>query len=485
MRPRRRDRGLRTPTVRVVGVGLVLMWLVVAGVGGTSPLGADPAPGNRGADSAVAAAPTPVFSARRLPVLVQSLRAAPELTASLLPLVDDSPTDSCMSVDVAGRRLFGAGLARPLVPASNQKIVTAQLALDVLGADHRFRTEVVATSPTSGVIDGDLYLVGGGDPVLRTKAYTDYLGAEAGGSTSLEALADAVVAKGVRRVSGGVIGDESRYDSLRSVPGWPDRYLEQHQLGPLSALGVNQGFTSFPETFDEDALSQLTATDDPPRFAAETFADLLRARGVQIDGPPGVGVAPSSGLSRLATAVSPPLTDIVGQLLNRSDNQIAELLVKEAGRVDGKGGTTRDGLAVFHDALGRLDLPTQGVAMHDGSGLGYDNRLTCAVLAALLHRAGANSVIADGLAVGGQTGTLRERFTDPVTKGRIRAKTGTLNDVTALSGFADPSGGKPLVFAYIANGAVVTPDLLAIQEQLGKALVGYGATVPLGQLGPR
>lgn len=427
---------------------------------------------------------TPVFSARRVPVLIQSLVARPELVRRLDSVLAASPPGTCLDVQVDGLSLYGADVTRSLIPASNQKIVTAQLALDVLGSDHRFRTDVNGDLGRDGTVNGNLYLVGGGDPVLRTKAYTAYLGAAAGQGTSLEKLADAVVARGVRRVTGSVVGDESRYDSDRSVPGWPTRYLDQHQLGPLSALEVNQGFTSFPATYDEDALGSLRATTDPPVFAAQTFAELLEQRGVRIDGPPVAGVHPAG--SRLVASVSsPPLTAIVAQLLNRSDNQIAELLVKEAGRTHGTGGTTAAGLAVFHRAFQRLGVPTQGVRMVDGSGLSYDNRLNCAVLVALLNRSGANSSIGSGLAVGGRTGTLRERFRDPSTKGRIQAKTGTLDDVSALSGFAHPGAAPALVFSYIENGAPVTETTLETQERLGRALVGYGDTVPLTRLGRR
>lgn len=451
---------------------------------GTLGFGATAAPRRAAADAAPSTTATPVFSARRVPALVQAIAAGPELKAELLSVVDASPDDTCLAVDVGGHELFRADAEAPLVPASNQKIVTAQLALDVLGSDHRFSTQVGGALDGDGVVDGDLYLIGGGDPVLRTKAYADYFGALAGAGTSLEDLADAVVAKGVKHVTGSVIGDESRYDAERSVPGWPDRYLDQHQLGPLSALEVNQSFTSFPDTYDEENLGALVAAADPPEFAARTFADLLEARGVRIDGRAGAGVRPR-GTALIASATSPPLSAIVHEMLNRSDNQIAELLVKEAGVVEAGAGTTAAGLAVFQAAFDRLGLPARGVVMHDGSGLGYDNRLTCDLLAALLDRTGTDSAIGSGLAVGGRTGTLRERFTDPATRGHIRAKTGTLNDVSSLSGFAQATAAPPLVFSYIANGAAVTPALLEVQERLGVALVDYADGVPLAEVSPR
>ncbi|MBS1847428.1 MAG: D-alanyl-D-alanine carboxypeptidase/D-alanyl-D-alanine-endopeptidase [Actinobacteria bacterium] len=447
-------------------------------VRGTGAAPTNPAP------EPVRATSTPLFSARRVPGLVQSVAAERGLASSLLGVVARSPSQSCLTVEVSGRTLFASNPELPLIPASNQKVVTAVLVLDVLGAEHRFETNVAATLRTGGVVDGNLYLVGGGDPVLRTNAYQRYLGAGAGRSTSLEALADAVVAKGVKHVTGSVIGDESRYDGQRGVAGWPARYLDQHQLGPLSALDVDQGFTSFPSTYSETDLGPLVPATNPPEFAAETFAALLRARGVRIDGAAAAGTLPGS-VPVVASVTSPPLRSIIAEMLDRSDNQIAELLVKEVGYMRAHQGTTAAGLAVLEQVFARLGLPGAGVVMKDGSGLSHDNRLTCHLVVGVLDATGADSPIAAGLAVGGETGTLRNRFTDDAVKGRIRAKTGTLNDVTALSGFADSQGGTPVVFSYLANTVTATPAMLAVQEDLGRALVAYGATTPLKELGPR
>ncbi len=436
------------------------------------------------ADAAPHTASTPVMSARRVPGLVLGLERDPVVAEELRAVSAQSPPQSCLEVEVDGRKVFGHDVNTPLAPASNQKLLTARLALDLLGRDYRYHTVVTGPEVTSGVVRGNLYLVGGGDPVLETDAYLAHFKDPAAKGTSLEKLADEVVARGVRQVTGSVMGDESRYDSRRDVPVWPDRYLEQHQLGPLSALEVNQSFTSFPDTFSDQTLDQLVAAPNPPMFAAQTFAELLRRRGVRIDGRPGVGKSPA-GTPEIATISSPPLSNIIAQMLRRSDNQIAELLVKEIGRTHGAGGTTAAGLAVFSSKVTGLGVPTTGIVMHDGSGLDRDDRLTCALLSALLSGVGPDSPIGDGLAVGGRSGTLRERFTAPAVAGRITAKTGTLNDVSALSGFAAARHGPTLVFSYIANGATISEALLSIQDRLADVLVGYAGNTDLAALGPR
>lgn len=440
------------------------------------------APGVGSASEQTAEVAAPVFSARRVPLLVQRVVAEPDLQAAVDDVVAQSPPQTCITVTVAGERLVDHQADRSLIPASNQKTVTAQLALEVLGPDHRFRT-VVGGELSDGVVQGDLYLVGGGDPVLRTEAYQAHFGDQAGEDTSIEALADAVVDAGVTRVTGSVVGDESRYDAVRTLAGWPDRYLGQGQIGPLSALTLDQNFTSFPETYSDETLDQRVPAEHPPSFVAAEFSDLLEARGVSVQGAPTGGVRPD-GTPVIAEVTSPPLTEIVAQLLNRSDNQIAELLVKEAGVVSSGEGTSAAGLTALTDAFAARGLPGSGVQMHDGSGLDYDDRLTCDLLDALLDRAGPDSAVGEGLAVAGRTGTLADRFVDPALEGRIRAKTGSLNEVTSLAGFAESDGGATLVFTYIANGAPVTSELLGVQESLGRALVAYGTSVPVDELGP-
>ena len=300
----------------------------------------------------------------------------------------------------------------------------------------------------------------------------------------MEHLADAIVAKGVRHVTGSILGDESRYDAQRGVPSWPDRYLQQHQLGPLSALTVNGGLVAFPDTFTEETRTQATPADDPPRFAAGVLTSLLRDRGVRVDGDPGAHDR-AQGARQLASVTSPPLTGIVRQMLTQSDNQIAELLVKEIGFREGGAGTTKAGVKVLRREVDGLGLPTDGVVINDGSGLDHQDRLTCALIERLLANAGPTSAVGEGLAVAGRSGTLRDRFTDPPVTGRLSAKTGTLNDVTALSGFAWAPHGPTLTFSYVATGDLVGPNLLGLQDRLGQALVGYAGSTCLESLGPR
>ncbi len=417
----------------------------------------------------------PVLSPRRVPGLLAQPIGTARLTQTLQGLAATTPPSACFFVSEGTRVLFAQGIDQPLVPASGMKLLTAAAAVDQLGADHRLRTDAVtARPPSAGIVDGDLWLVGGGDPVLGTAAWAASFERQPQLTTSLEELADRIVEAGVREVRGGVVGDDSRYDRARSVPTWPERYVAGNEVGPLSALSVNDGFAEWEP--------EAVPFADPPAGAAKVFTELLGQRGVVVAGEPSAATAPA-GASALATIESPPIGELVGHMLRESDNGTAELLVKELGRSRAGSGTTTAGVGVVVSSLRAMGLPTQGVVMRDGSGLDLGNRVTCRLLHDLLA-AGDDGPLDRGLAVAGTTGTLTRRFVGTAASGRLRAKTGSLRGVASLSGFADTEGGFELTFSSIVNGVDRFGEGLPLQDALGSALVRYPDLPSLEEIGP-
>lgn len=426
---------------------------------------------------------TPVLSARRVPELTSVPTAERDLASRLESALAVTPSSTCLVVDHGDRPVLDHNPDLPLAPASTLKLVTAAAALDRLGGDDTFQTTALGPDTVDdGLLGGDLWLVGGGDPVLSTD---DYLAAydEPRVGTDLEALADALVAAGLREVTGGVLGDETRYDAQRYVEVWPDRYEDQNQTGPLSALSLNDGFERYPT---EDFAGPLaTPAGQPAAHAASVLDDLLEARGVVIRGSPGQGVAPADLLT-LATVDSPLLDDILDDMLSASDNTTAELLVKELGVHASDEGSTVAGTSAVLDWVGAEGLSTAGVSILDGSGLAPDDRLTCDLLVELLDGAEPGTPLTDGLAVAGERGTLRGRYVDTPIEGRLRAKTGSLRDATTLAGFYDVAPGDVLTFALLINRESIDffSEALPWQDAVVNELAAYPSGVDLVAISP-
>ena len=390
---------------------------------------------------------TPLGSFRRHPTPLAE-RVANEESSAVFDEWVGSVTSivgsgSCVRVIDADSELVVAEVAsdEPLIPASNMKLLPAAVALEVLGPAFRYRTELQSVRPVDGVIGGDVYLVGGGDPLLRTADVPDPLRYPAFNITELEPLADQLVTLGVTQIQGDIVGDGSRYDDEFRAPSWGDN-ITSRDAGPYDALLVNDGL-----------ISNGNYGLEPNRAAARTFLDLVRARGIVVTGAAANAARPAGlDLTTLALVESEPLADVIVELLHTSDNNTAELLVKEIGFAATGAGTRQAGLDTIRTTLERWGVPTEGLELHDGSGLSRDNRLTCETLTSLLTESPVADDLIDLLPVAGRDGTLANQLLDTEAEGRLQAKTGTLTGVKALSGAQPGADRRPVVFSVVLNG---------------------------------
>ena len=354
----------------------------------------------------------------------------------------------------------------PLAPASTLKLLTAAAALTRLGPDFRFVTRVVAPAPPrpDGTVDA-LYLVGGGDPVLSTPDFAGWVAkkpALAGAAlTPMADLAASVASAGVRAVPGGIHGDDSRYDRTRYLSSWPASTKSEGDIGPVGALSVNHGYTSW----DPRAI----VAPDPADYASNAFARLLNARGVAA-AQSNSWNAPANGVV-LAQISSPPLSQLICDMLRSSDNYIAELVTRELDRYGGGSGTTEGGTQVTAATLASLGLPTVGSVLLDGSGLSPGNRSTCRLELSVLQLASRPglSALHDGLSVAGVNGTLAKRYVGTPVQGKLTAKTGWINGAAAMVG--NLQLGAPLQFAFIGNGRFGYPNAVGREDQLVTGLM--------------
>ena len=466
-------------------VPLVLLAVAVATLLVSNRLADESPPGQ---PLEVAEADVPLLSARRLPAVAASATpvTAPRrdvtLGRDLTALVINAPAQSCVVVRQDGEDLFVKDPDESLTPASLQKLATAQAALSALGSGYTYRTTAIAESgPVGGVLGSDLYLVGGGDPLLATVEYAALLEAEGAEPTLLDDLAADLVADGLTRIEGGVIAVQTRYDDAGSVASWPAEWVQAGGAGTLNPVGLNQGFQT-PEGIA--ATVGLLPEPEPALRTAVLFDDMLEARSVRIPERPGVA-APErdfSGYVELGSIDSAPLSSYLRFMLAESDNTTAELVLKEVGLATSGAGTTLDGALAVLERLNRdADRPVLVFPPADGSGLSPENELTCRQVVDILELGGAGGELASYLPVVGESGTLQNRFVDSSAAGRVRAKTGSLPGVSSLAGFVTGSDGRPITFAAILNGerlASINAD--AFLQQLLEVLVAHPSYVEAG-----
>ncbi|MEM9130789.1 MAG: D-alanyl-D-alanine carboxypeptidase [Actinomycetota bacterium] len=431
---------------------------------------------------------TPLLSGRRAPLTLQAPVVDAEIAPVLQAMIDASPEATCLQVQTGDRVLEPTSNTRTqLLPASNQKLFTTYAALELLGSDFTFTTEVRADGAVAGgVLDGNLYVIGDGDPYLTTENWWEqYEETDGRFHTRLEDLADDIAATGVVTVTGSLIGDESLYDTVRAGP-WAERILIQQQSGPLSALAVNEGFNDWPSDTNGVARGR-SPSSDPALDAVAVLNQLLAERGVQIEGGPATGVTPP-GTTEVAAISSPNLVEIVTHVNSYSSNYGAELLLKRIGLFGAGEGSTVAGSGVMLDLLRTDGVPTDGLLLEDGSGLADTNRVTCAAIAAVLAAAGPDSDFARSLAIGAERGSLLLRFVESTAAGDVYAKTGTLNDSTALSGYVrsvtDPE--QWLTFAYVANDELIiaNTEVRELQDPFVVAITDYPGEPVIEDLDP-
>jgi serine-type D-Ala-D-Ala carboxypeptidase/endopeptidase (penicillin-binding protein 4) len=436
----------------------------------------------------VVAAPAPPSAAVLLQRDLSAILAAPQFDRSTWAvLVRPISSDT---------NLFSLNASKLVMPGSNMKILTLAAAADRLGWDYRFETRVTTTAALEdGVLQGDLIVVGGGDPSISERSDEHGI---------MQSLARQVREAGVRRVAGRIIGDDDLFDDQPLGDGWAWDNLPYGYSAPTTALEFNEGSVDLviragaaagdpvgiqvhPDgsgleidnrlvTIAETGNGRLTmerlpgsahlvikgeiparappfvrtaSVDNPTLFFASAFRLALIAEGVQVsmgavdidDVQPRPDV---SGARTVAVRQSPPLSAIATPMMKVSQNQYAELLLKTIG-----------GKQAASDRLTGLGIPGDSYIIADGSGLSrydYVTDETLVKLLQLLHERPADAaVFPPTLPIMGRDGTLARRLNGTPAEGKVRAKSGTIDNVRALSGYVETAAGSTLVFSIIAN----------------------------------
>jgi D-alanyl-D-alanine carboxypeptidase/D-alanyl-D-alanine-endopeptidase (penicillin-binding protein 4) len=461
-------------------------------------------------------APAPARDDRAtLRYAIDSLLAAPETRHARWGVLVVDPE--------RGDTLYSRDAGKLLVPASNMKIVTAAVALDALGPDFRFATPVVARGDVrAGALDGDLLVIGRGDPTV-----SDHVAGDA--MFPLRAMADSLWDRGIRRIRGrllpfgdafpdATVGYAWEYDDLTSSSGAPiDELLFNEGVSDIHVRGGDragdppQARTSPARTFPRvrieattiargtgrDSVAQLDAVKDTlrgdvvvkgtipvgdtttltvtHRDPAEAYLAALREalvdRGISI----GDSVLPAATrMDTLTVLRSLPLSQILPFFLKPSQNQIGEMLFKSVALQRTDTGSGRIARRLVGERLRSWGAQSDGFLVWDGSGLSRQDLVSPETIVHVLDamRRGPHAQLYyDALPVAGVDGTLRGRMRSTTGEANVRGKTGTLSNVRSLSGYVTTADGRMLIFSVLCNNYLVpTAYITRVQDTIAVRL---------------
>jgi D-alanyl-D-alanine carboxypeptidase/D-alanyl-D-alanine-endopeptidase (penicillin-binding protein 4) len=348
------------------------------------------------------------------------------------------------------------------IPASNMKLFTTATALARFGPDARLETSIYSSGQvdTSGVLHGNLYLVGGGDPALSDPDFARrFIG---GLGTNIFDLTAKVEAAGIDRVTGQLLADDTIFDRLRGVA--DSGFATSPYIGPLSGLDFDSGYA--------DSSARHFASD-PAIAAAKSLAGNLRSAGVQVPSNVALRALPPMGTEKIGEISSPQMKALTNETDVNSNNFFAEMLLKDLGARFGSGGTTAAGTVVVRKFVRGLGT---GVRQVDGSGLTATNRVTPAQVARLLvamRNTPAGNDFVNSLPVAGREGTVADRMRGTAAAGRCHTKTGTLTGVSALSGYCFNRDGKVMAFSILMNRVTNLSQAHLQQDRMAALIARY------------
>ncbi|MFK8163399.1 MAG: D-alanyl-D-alanine carboxypeptidase/D-alanyl-D-alanine-endopeptidase [Lewinella sp.] len=417
-------------------------------------------------------------------------------------------------VEVTTGKLVGAHQAQTAcIPASIQKLLTTAVAMDVLGPDHRFRTQLIVTGEvtTEGVLEGDVYIVGGGDPSLGSP----YLNGVPGLKAVLDRWRSRLRAAGIKRINGRIIGDGSYFGSDGPAAGWPWSDLGNYYGAGAFGLNLHENFyfldflqrgkegtippiqRTRPEVPDLKLTNELRsgprgsgdqayiygapfgydnyvrgtipigsgrftikgALPDPPLFAAQALCRHLVAGGIPVSQPAATDRDLGSGRTVPGRVVdtyeSPALSVLVDRTNLRSLNLYAEALLREINKSRGSERHLLAETTSIIDWLAANGLSTTAVRLEDGSGLATRNFFSASFMTDFLRNQAGAARWRKSIPLAGRTGSMRGFLKGTAAEGKLWAKSGSLGGARSYAGYATRSDGTTLAFTIMVNNFTI------------------------------
>ncbi|HWL25430.1 MAG TPA: D-alanyl-D-alanine carboxypeptidase/D-alanyl-D-alanine-endopeptidase [Ureibacillus sp.] len=424
-------------------------------------------------------------------------------------IVDEKLTGGDVSITIrdsnSGEIVYNYNGDTPIKPASNTKLLTTAAALDVLGDDYRFTTSLyISGKIANGVLKGDVYLQGQGDPTLM--------------DTDLKKFAEDLKALGVQKIDGRIVGDDKWFDGDLLTPGIWANDESWYYAAPISALTtspntdydsgtiivdvaatqvgekpsyeitphigdlefVNEAITGAAGTSNTLTVERTYRTNqivitgnlpvgktfrdwitvqDPTTHTLTMFKALLAEAGIDYTKDKLFEAATPNSAQLVSTKESMPLKELLIPYMKLSNNGIADILVKTMGKVKNHHGSTNAGLKVLREYGESVGLNMNDWFTEDGSGMSHENHVSSILVSDLLYQVQSEEwfdtyftslpVAANSQRMVG--GTLRTRLNTPLTAGKVFAKTGSLTGVSALSGYIVANSGKSYIFSILVQ----------------------------------
>jgi D-alanyl-D-alanine carboxypeptidase/D-alanyl-D-alanine-endopeptidase (penicillin-binding protein 4) len=434
-----------------------------------------------------------------------SPRGAAELANDLGSMINNRVRGGNFGVMVVsltrGDTLYAHNAGEMMQPASTMKLFSTAAALDRFGPEHRFSTDVLRDGAigADGVLAGNIYLRADGDPSMSSRFWKD-------ANYPMNTLARSVAAAGVKRIRGDLVYDATAFDDQLIPEGWKTKYLGAAYAARVSALSLNENVywvvvkpeggkavvsldpasTTMPfrssVRLTGGSGGRITARQrgdtiyitgavgssggekryslvmpDPALYTAGALRAALQGAGITVDGAIRAGKTPANA-EKVASFLSPPLSEIISEMNRESINVVAELLFRDAARATAPGGqaSAEAGLANMRNFLTtKVGARANAISVRDGSGLSTLDSLTPRTMIELLsyaHHGPWSSAFHGSLPVAGESELLRRRMRSTPAQGNLHAKTGTTDTVIGLGGYVTAKDGEIIAFSFIYNG---------------------------------
>ena len=376
-----------------------------------------------------------------------------------------------------GDTIYSKNAGKLFMPASNMKIITSAAALTLLGPDYTYKTTFLADGPVrDSLLDGNLLVIGRGDPTI-----SDNMRGVA--TTIMDALADSVRAHGIRQVTGSLARVGNAFpDSIHGY-GWEWDDLGEYYAAGVDELIFNEGMapTSLrppPDTVRDSLYSG--PAKDPGTGYLNAFNDALVRKHITVEAGVADSIMPTPlKMDTLFVFTSLPMRNIIPALMKPSQNQIAEILLKTIGLERGGMGTADSARKIVGQQLLLWGVQPDGFAIRDGSGLSRHDLVSPETLVKVLDRIQQDTAFAafyNAMPIAGVDGTLKDRMKGTPAEGNVHAKTGSIAESRALSGYVTSADGERLIFSILSNNWT-TPGsaITGVADQIAAALAAYRA----------